>query len=250
MKNYKGQKGFTLVELSIVLVIIGLIISSVLVGKDLIRAAELRSTVGQYESFNAAIGTFKGKYNGLPGDIRGNTDFGFVGNGNGDGQLAAATALTGENVFFWNHLGSSGASLISGAYDGTTTGPTATTLDRFTPNAKVGENWGVYTASGINYFVTGVIGGAGAGAYTTSDIFTPLDARSLDEKIDDGNPVRGLVMARGANASNADTIPSDQCVSDYNVDNDNPENSAPTDASKYLTTVTTQTCNLRLRIQL
>ena len=121
-KRQKKQSGFTLVELSIVLVIIGLIISSVLVGQDLVRAAEMRAAITQLESFNAGVGTFRSKYNGLAGDVAGNTDFNFACNGNGDGNLSVSTDLTvgstanpgvtaGENTCFWNHLAGSGHQL-------------------------------------------------------------------------------------------------------------------------------------------
>src|SRR5579872_6907625 len=97
MGNMNKESGFTLVELSIVLVIIGLIISSVLVGQDLIRSAELRATVTQLEGYNAAVGTFRGKYNGLPGDVAGAVNYGFASNGNGDGILSPSTDLTVGN---------------------------------------------------------------------------------------------------------------------------------------------------------
>jgi prepilin-type N-terminal cleavage/methylation domain-containing protein len=235
-----SQKGFTLVELSIVLVIIGLIIASVLVGQDLIRSAELRATITQYEGFNAAVATFKGKYAGLPGDVAGATNFGFTGNGDGSGTFAGSTALTGENVFFWNHLGSSGASLISGSYVGTTTGPTSATIATFEPVAKAGNYWGVYTASGVNYYIVGVAGNT-VGVYLTSNVLTPLDARGIDEKVDDGMPGRGLVQARGAHATNADTAPTTgagNCVS------------AATVVGTYVTATTTVACTLRLRQQI
>src|SRR5271163_852919 len=67
--NRKGEQCFTLIELSIVLVIIGLIVGGVLVGQDLIKAAEIRATVAQVEKYNAAVNTFRTKYNGIPGDI-------------------------------------------------------------------------------------------------------------------------------------------------------------------------------------
>jgi prepilin-type N-terminal cleavage/methylation domain-containing protein len=242
-----SQQGFTLVELSIVLVIIGLIISSVLVGQDLIRSAELRATITQYEGYNAALATFKGKYGGLPGDVRGFTDFGFGADatnsdGNNSGTLAGSTALTGENVFFWNHLGTTGAGLISGSYVGTSTGPTSTTLNTFTPTSKAGGNWGVYSVAGINYFIIGVAGSGVAGTYLTSDTFTPLDARSMDEKVDDGKPGKGLVMAKDGHASDADTAPdaagADACVTAAGV------------TGAYATSITIVSCTIRLRQQI
>jgi prepilin-type N-terminal cleavage/methylation domain-containing protein len=61
--------GFTLIELSIVLVIIGLIIGGGLVGRDLLNAATIRAQLSQIEKYNTAVNTFRGKYGYLPGDI-------------------------------------------------------------------------------------------------------------------------------------------------------------------------------------
>lgn len=65
------RHGFTLIELSIVivLVIIGLLVGAVLVGKDLIRAAELRSIASDKEIFRTAVYSFTTKYNAVPGDF-------------------------------------------------------------------------------------------------------------------------------------------------------------------------------------
>jgi prepilin-type N-terminal cleavage/methylation domain-containing protein len=62
------KKGFTLVELSIVLVILGLLAGGVLAGQSLIRAAELRSVTTQLEQYSTAIYAFRDRYFAIPGD--------------------------------------------------------------------------------------------------------------------------------------------------------------------------------------
>ena len=70
-----SRSGFTLLELSIVLVIIGLLAGGILVGRDLIHAAELRSVVSDVDKFTAAANTFRLKYNCIPGDCTNATDY-------------------------------------------------------------------------------------------------------------------------------------------------------------------------------
>jgi prepilin-type N-terminal cleavage/methylation domain-containing protein len=67
--------GFTLVEIAIVLVVIGLLVGAILVGRDLIHAAELRSVLSDVEKFKTAANTFRLKYNCLPGDCTNATDY-------------------------------------------------------------------------------------------------------------------------------------------------------------------------------
>lgn len=137
------KHGFTLIELSIVLVIIGLLVGGVLVGRDLIKSAQLRSVISDIDKFNAAANTFQLKYGCLPGDCRNATslfgqfascgawngidDFGSntTCNGNGDGkvvQIAPGDPSAfnwwryDESMLFWHHL--SRAGLISGKYTG------------------------------------------------------------------------------------------------------------------------------------
>jgi prepilin-type N-terminal cleavage/methylation domain-containing protein len=67
--------GFTLLELAIVLVVIALVTAGILVGSDLIRGAELRKVHKELETYISAVGTFRAKYNCLPGDCEHATDF-------------------------------------------------------------------------------------------------------------------------------------------------------------------------------
>jgi prepilin-type N-terminal cleavage/methylation domain-containing protein len=69
MAKYKRFSGFTLVEMSMVLVIIGLITGAILVGYNLVLAAKIRQTVTQMERLVTASYTFKAKYNWMPGDM-------------------------------------------------------------------------------------------------------------------------------------------------------------------------------------
>lgn len=120
LKRFKrGQAGFTLVEIAIVMVIIGLLIGGVLKGQAMIENAKVKRMVKQADEFRAAVMTFYDKYGVYPGDENlaavpsGGADL----EGNGDGQINNA-----ENFEVFNDLGIAG--LISGTYNGTTNLPT------------------------------------------------------------------------------------------------------------------------------
>jgi prepilin-type N-terminal cleavage/methylation domain-containing protein len=179
-------EGFTLIELSVVLVIIGLIVGGVLVGQDLIRAAYIRAQISQIEKFNTAVNTFYGKYQALPGDMNNSTAsaFGFsmathngnttmyIGQGNGDGILldgmlnhvllncgnfgsgclGATPTAYGETGVFWVDLSSQTAgNLIEGGFvtatEGTPVGPTLAQMPLYLPTAKLGNGNSVYITS-------------------------------------------------------------------------------------------------------
>lgn len=230
------EKGFTLVELAIVLVIIGLIIGGVLVGQDLIKAAEIRAQITQIEQYNAAVNTFRTRFNSLPGDARNITSF-FnattypdIRNGNGNRQLEWASAgvtaglvaangtgvvyssvdtgtpdHVGEVLQFWHHL--SAAELVGGSFNGTggTGAAQLGTLGFSFPNAKLDRNGiGAFASGGKNYYQIGVVSGA---TYTIAPSLTPEEAFNLDSKIDDGRPGSGSVVLRGSQAASRVNAP-------------------------------------------
>ncbi|MBY0407656.1 MAG: prepilin-type N-terminal cleavage/methylation domain-containing protein, partial [Rickettsiales bacterium] len=226
MKTLRNA-GFTLLELSIVLVIIGLIVGGILVGQDLIRAAEVRSTISQVEKYNAAVNTFRTKFDGIPGDINQASASYFqiftltvattVGQGDGNGLLeggaAASTNPQGETLVFWRHL--SDANLVDGslgtngnsipvAATGLVTG-TVTTPSQSMPISKLSQQnlFIVYSASGLNYYQlipVSTITNAPAYTFNATGI-TPIQAFNMDTKLDDGQPNTGIVIARDTGAT-------------------------------------------------
>ena len=100
----RAERGFTLIELSIVLVIIGLIVGGVLVGQDLIRAAAVRAQVSQIEKYNTAVNTFRDKYGALPGDIQdpAASSFGFTPRGQLAGEGDGNGVIEGNRACFIN----------------------------------------------------------------------------------------------------------------------------------------------------
>lgn len=218
--------GFTLIELSIVLVIIGLIVGGILTGRELIAAAQIRATLAQEEKFNTAINTFRGKYGNIPGDILYSdaarfglaaTSSGGAGLGDGNGLIQdplGTNTPVGEILLFWRQL--SDAKLIDGSYGAdltvsTAQGPSTIIPGNEFPLSKLGREsfFIVGSDGGINYmglleFVpNGVTGGAaGTAAYFPIRVpsVTPIEGYKMDTKIDDGLPLLGLVQARGYGA--------------------------------------------------
>jgi prepilin-type N-terminal cleavage/methylation domain-containing protein len=117
-KIRKDQAGFTLVEIAIVMVIIGLLIGGVLKGQAMIQNAKVKRVVKQGDELRAAIMTFYDKYGVYPGDenLPNIPPQGADNEGNGSGQIGGAEVF---EVF--NDLGLAG--LISGTYNGTSDRP-------------------------------------------------------------------------------------------------------------------------------
>lgn len=235
LQKYNSLHGFTLIEISIVLVIIGLIVGGVLVGNDLIQASKVRATLSQIDKFNQAVNTFYGKFGYLPGDINAASaaKFGLAPRGNyagqGDGNAILQgnsdnssvgnwgwTQGSGETVMFWSDLSYANGmqlNLIDGnfsiASSSTVQSYTSTSISRVLPSAKLGSgNYfyvysiasNVFVGTPVNYYsisaVTAINDNNGCGKCINSNLgLNVLQAYEIDNKIDDGKPTSGTVSA-------------------------------------------------------
>ena len=242
MRNHQSHRhAFSLVELSIVLVILGLLVGGILAGQSLIRASELRSVITDLDKHRAALFTFRDKYFGLPGDITNATSFwgdqatgtgacsdaaianGTPGtcNGNGDGKIIHG-AYT-ETTRAWQQLA------MAGLIEGTYTGTGLPNMPRDTvPQARVslaGYALGWYTTtanytsdtSNPNRFVFG----SSAGGTMSGAALRAEETWNIDTKMDDAKAQQGRLFARTGNASSPVIVADGACVSgsEYNLSN-------------------------------
>jgi prepilin-type N-terminal cleavage/methylation domain-containing protein len=210
------KKGFTLVELSIVLVIIGLIVGGVVGGQSLVRSSRLNAVHADIQKFKTAINTFDLQYDAVPGDMTDAWDYWGTDcdddedtcNGDGDYKLEP---LDAENIMFWNHL------YLSNILSGTVGSAPMTPLN---DSSK-------YLASYDQLFY---ISGRGAGVKTNyiliakiagyrGYVFTPAEAYLLDKKNDDGLPGIGQIKAFRGDEPRC-TTSRDIETARYNLDND------------------------------
>ncbi|WP_163329454.1 type II secretion system protein [Desulfurobacterium thermolithotrophum] len=176
----KERKGFTLVELAIVLVIIGLLLGAVLKGQELIKNAKIKRAISQAKEIEAAVYTYYDKYNAFPGDDPNAADRwgnSTTSSGNGDGWISGGycTSEGEESCLLWQHLRL--ANIING--DSSGNGPS------YLPRSVFGGPIDVFSYTYDNKTSLWV---------TFRNV--PGDfAEQLDLKLDDGKPDSGSVIA-------------------------------------------------------
>jgi prepilin-type N-terminal cleavage/methylation domain-containing protein len=200
-----AEQGFTLVEMAIVLVIIGLIIGGILKGQEIVDNARVKSQVSQIDSVKAAIATFVDEYNYYPGDdpnavAQLGASTGLAGNGDGLISSAANTpdtdgsAVSTESDYVWYHLQI--AQLVSGVPVGTA--PTSAT--DFTFQGKIASSYlwvADYEWTGPSTVTNKMIRITGNSLLTGSQspVVRVADALQIDNKYDDGAPSTGNILA-------------------------------------------------------
>lgn len=219
------RNGFSLVELSIVLVILGLLTGGILTGQNLIRAAELRSFVTDLQRYQTAANTFRDKYFSIPGDMRNATNFWGTDpngcphavqvtgsqtcDGDGDGLIESQNygSHSDETFRFWQHLANAG--LIEGSYSGVSASATnhVALSSLNVPRGRLGDSY-FYTGNtnmpSINSFAFSTLPRQrnvfvlGRPVVGNSDGDHPVilaeEAWNIDTKIDDSKPAYGLIQ--------------------------------------------------------
>ncbi len=186
MKN--KHSGFTLIEIAIVLVIIGLLLGGVLKGQELITQAKIKNIANDISGISVAVYGYQDRYKRLPGDdsgaaVRWTSPLAVAGDSNGQIGLAGVKAVfdctieVGENCQIWQHLRLSG--FIGG-----------NAAIKSSPQNAVG---------GVLQIQHGALGLSGSVICSTG--LLGKIAFAVDAQFDDGNPGTGLV--RGTDSATA-----------------------------------------------
>lgn len=242
MKNIRNirknkRSAFSLIELSIVLIIIGLLIAGITGGASLIKSSELRSVMGEARGFSVAVNAFFTQFDGLPGDY----DTSLSSNdgvGDGDDIIEYVNALNrGEGLEAWRDLFVTGAVSEVVKYTTLTTAAAGIVPSVIPgsdiPSSKIKSAGWVFDSWDSDSQNVVVITGATTStnpstsntlpANGQSAVFTgviaPTDALSIDVKSDDGVPNTGVVRAIATSASTC----FDNAASSYRVANSNKE---------------------------
>lgn len=196
----RRQAGFTLVEIAIVLVIIGLLLGAILKGQELIDNSRVKNAVNDINSVKAATYSYFDRYRVLAGDdgpvgtlqARGNNWTGITVGGNRDGTVGAPAnpfgAPNGEHLGFWQHLRAAG--FLTG-------NPASTGADALPRNAFGGLTGIASLTTQMSNFNSRVV--------CMSQV-PGKSAVGIDNQLDDGQPDSGAVRAT-QQAGNGNTAP-------------------------------------------
>jgi prepilin-type N-terminal cleavage/methylation domain-containing protein len=221
------NEAFTLVELAIVIVIIGLLVSGVLHGQELIKQANLRKDIKRLTEIQTATVTFFGKYNFLPGDMPNDVSMRLLQEdsvGNGDGKFT--WQLPYEPSRFWQHLAKAKMLLVTNAHYNLPYPLSAGNMDnnvsRYAKfrDDRSNRNGAIVASTGDIFRNSVAIGMQNLGnifsisdySRTEADVgyfkpsFLVEHVWSIDAKLDDGKPTTGKLKGADAFAPDGSTI--------------------------------------------
>jgi len=222
----KKQSGFTLVELSMVLVVIGLIVGGVMAGSSLVHQVKLKTIITDVNKYKVAYNTFKMEYNAIPGDMDNATSY-WSGTFDGNGNGKIDDSNTTEIIYVWQHL--TLAKLIPGSYTGVHEEIGSAMIGKIVPQSGYDSlaGYGMYYSSRNLPYTTGPHSQEARNylrfgrVYTSGDdrigknALTNADALSIDTKMDDGKPGLGLVYARSSGGGTDCHTTTDSATAEY-----------------------------------
>jgi prepilin-type N-terminal cleavage/methylation domain-containing protein len=194
----RTQSGFTLVEIAIVLVIIGLLLGGVLKGQELIHSAKVKNLASDFRSISTAVYSYQDRFRALPGDDRSaathvnggiSATSNSLGNARIDGRWNSDSSAD-ESYMFWQHI------RLAGLVTGTSNTASTDYIPRNAEGGRIGVTGNpIFTAPEPPY---------PASLYVCSQGIQGRYARQIDTTIDDGNTRTGTVRAMSDNSPTSD----------------------------------------------
>jgi prepilin-type N-terminal cleavage/methylation domain-containing protein len=251
------KKGFTLIELAIVIIVMGFLIAGIVGGQSLIESTKRQGIITDIEKYKTALLAFKLEYDALPGDFQEATEYwGEIDDssgtncstvsgddtqtcdGNGDGKIEyvkGGAYLRHESWRAWQHL--SNAGIIKGSYTGIS-GTECTDVSMCTlPGINAPES--TFDGASWHLFYVNSSGGwagknksrnilALGNPNRTTDLYkgrwigkalTAKTMKYIDEKIDDGRPFRGELVNMSGTSPNSASKCADNSSNNYSTPN-------------------------------
>lgn len=210
-ESMREEQGFTLVELAIVMVIIGLLLGGILKGQEMIANQRVNSTIAQVKSIEGATSTFRDMFDATPGDMLSPATrlpncnaapCNVAGDGDTNLEATPLVAIAGESLSFFRHL--EAANLVSGINVASNMLGASISGAELRPGYNAG---GAANAMGLlaaplpgHYVAISAFDTANAAA---ANGLKPTDAARIDRKLDDGDPTTGSVGAIGVGGNAA-----------------------------------------------
>ena len=239
------NKAFSLIELAIVLIIIALVVGGVIAGRSLIKSAQLNSVATEMQKISVSYDKYKEKYEQAPGDH--SKAFDYFGNDcreisndavdcNGNGNLRIREAINGgtygENHILLRHLWLAGfyrTETLKGSFPSTAgdivlgdhlpklsiSGASLFTYAWQVESFFIDACCSNYTSKFANILSLGKLTGGSGSPWPSGNVLSPRDAKKIDNKIDDGEPGTGALIAGHQDDGCADDT--DMKIAEYDV---------------------------------